>query len=98
MSNTTSIAKFPLGQLVIAQRAQGVLTTDDVLTALARHMDGDWGDVSKEFWKSNDEALELGSRLISKYSSTKGTTFLIITEWDRSKTAVLLPPKKKAAA
>lgn len=91
MSQTTSMAKFPLGQLVIAHDAHGQLTTDDVLTALARHMDGDWGDVSEEFWKSNDEALEFGSRLISKYSSTGGTTFLIITEWDRSKTAVLLP-------
>lgn len=94
MSNTTSIAKFPLGQLVISKQVNGLLTTDEVLTALARHMDGDWGDVGEEYRRSNDEAIELGSRLISKYSSAGGTTFLIITEWDRSRTAILLPPKK----
>lgn len=96
MSSTKSMAKFSLGQLVISQQVSGLLTTDDVLTALGRHMDGDWGEVSEEYWRSNDEALELGSRLISKYFAAGGTAFLIITEWDRSRTAILLPPAKAA--
>ena len=91
MSQTTTMAKFPIGRLVIATCAAVRLTTDDVLTALARHMDGDWGDISEEYWKSNDEALELGARLISIYHAADGTKFWVITEWDRSATTMVLP-------
>jgi hypothetical protein len=36
--------KFPLEDVVITRHAQDEVHPDDVLTCLARHVRGDWGD------------------------------------------------------
>ncbi len=72
----------------------GVLTQIsklEIASALARHENCDWGEVCKEDWELNDEALELGYRILSVYTSSNGVKFWIITEADRSYTTVLLP-------
>lgn len=84
---------FPLGAHVVA--TPGVLTifeehAIDPNEYLARHQCGDWGTVPPEDWKSNDEALVHGGRVLSAYI-VKGTKIWIITEWDRSATTLLLP-------
>ena len=58
---------------------------------LVRHANGDWGDVCKEDWKSNDEALKNGERLLSEYKLPDDRRIWIITEWDRSATTLLFP-------
>lgn len=83
--------KFRLGQTVITPGALDSLSTQEVFEALARHANGDWGDVCAEDWQANDESLHLGARLLSAFHSTCGVRFWIITEWDRSVTTVLLP-------
>ena len=85
------LAKFPLGQMVATPNALSHLTHDDILTALGRHVRGDWGQVGEEDQKENDLSLKEGFRLLSVYHGTKGTKFWIITEADRSVTTVLLP-------
>jgi len=45
---------FPLGQTVITRGALAVLPPADVLAAIRRHTDGDWGDAGDEDWKAND--------------------------------------------
>ena len=62
-----------------------------LLPFLRRHVAGDWGDVSAEDWKANDEALAAGERLLSAYVVRPGERLWIITEADRSSTTVLLP-------
>ncbi len=62
-----------------------------MLPYLIRHANGDWGDVCKEDWKSNDEALKNGERLLSEYKLPDGRRIWIITEWDRSATTLLFP-------
>lgn len=62
-----------------------------MLPYLIRHANGDWGDVCKEDWKSNDEALKNGERLLSEYKLSDGRRIWIITEWDRSATTLLFP-------
>lgn len=62
-----------------------------LLPFLRRHGAGDWGDVSVEDWKANDEALASGERLLSAYVVAPGERVWIITEADRSSTTVLLP-------
>ncbi len=84
-------ARFPLGCTVITATAMQQLTNVDVLTALGRHVRGDWGDVDEEDWDANETALAKGLRLLSVYHSAEGVKFWIITEWDRSVTTVLLP-------
>lgn len=91
MSLIRTMARFQLGRLLITPGAANGLTTDDVLTALVRHLDGDWGDVCDEDRDHNDEALEQGARLLSVYHAEDRTKFWIITEWDRSATTILLP-------
>lgn len=63
----------------------------DIIKGLGRHENCDWGEVCKEDWELNDEALELGYRILSVYTSSNGVKFWIITEADRSYTTVLLP-------
>jgi len=88
---TPLVPKFRIGRLVITPRATEKLTQDDVIKALVRHLDGDWGDLDEFDWKTNDDAVEFGNRLLSTYRAQDGTVFWIITEHDRSATTVLLP-------
>ena len=83
--------KFPLGQTVITRKAQDRLPPQDYAAALARHVSGDWGDVSAEDRRENQHSLRLGMRLLSAYTASNGVKFWIITEADRSVTTVLLP-------
>lgn len=83
---------FPLGQIVATP---GVLEVFEESGAnpreyIARHQCGDWGSVPPEDWRSNDEALIHGGRVLSAYM-VKGIKIWIITEWDRSVTTLLLP-------
>lgn len=80
-----------LGQVVLTRNAANQLTIEGVQKALQRHASGDWGDLDIDDWQANEEALELGFRLLSVYRDISGTPFWIITEADRSVTTVLLP-------
>ncbi|MGN0273284.1 MAG: hypothetical protein ACI4DT_00665 [Chordicoccus sp.] len=86
-----SIGTFRIGQLTITPGARDQLSPDDIVTAVQRHANCDWGDLCKEDKKQNDLALKNGGRLFSAYHSTDGTKFWIITEADRSATTILLP-------
>ena len=83
--------EFRMGRLVVTAGAIIALTPDDIARAIARHVDGDWGDLDTHDWKRNDESLEHGGRLFSQYFAQDGTKFWIITECDRSVTTILLP-------
>lgn len=83
--------KFPLGQVVSTPGALDAIDPVEMMTALARHHRGDWGDCCPEDWESNEEGLRDGFRLFSVYRSGRGEKFWIITEADRSVTTVLLP-------
>ncbi len=83
-------SRFPLGQVVITANASLRLCTEEVLTALSRHADADWGDLCPEDTLANDDALTQGGRLFSAYGQGPHR-FWIITEADRSLTTVLLP-------
>lgn len=82
---------FQLGQLVITPRALDLLDARSLADALARYCKGDWGDLCAFDKRSNDEAVENGTRILAAYSDTAWHKFWIITEWDRSYTTILLP-------
>lgn len=88
---TPRIPKFPLGQLVSTPAALEVLTHPEIMSALSRHVTGDWGELDPEDIRANDQSLIDGSRILSAYRNARGTKFWIITEADRSVTTVLLP-------
>lgn len=86
-----TVQTVPLGNVVITPNALGQLTPAEIQLGLQRHQAGDWGDLSEDDRKANDDALGNGMRLLSSYRSGSGVTFWIITEADRSATTLLLP-------
>jgi len=83
--------KFSLGQIVATPSALEEIPNEEILAALTRHVQGDWGELDPEDQKSNERALEQGGRLFSAYWSIRKIKFWIITEADRSATTILLP-------
>jgi hypothetical protein len=91
MEGSEIAPKFDPGRLVATPGALASIDHPDIMSALSRHVRGDWGDLCDEDWKANEDALVKGSRLFSVFLSEKQVRFYIITEWDRSLTTVLLP-------
>ncbi len=91
MTTVKSQPTFSLGKLYVTRRVTECLPVREVIHALYRHSVGDWGHVNEQDWKSNDQAVTGGSRLVSSYSTVAGAKFWIITEGDRSATSVLFP-------
>jgi len=86
-------AKFSLGSLVATPGALNVIADSGQSPAdfIDRHARGDWGDVDKEDWKANDDAVKHGDRILSVYTTLKGERLYVITEADRSSTCILRP-------
>ena len=85
------VALFRLGRIVATPNALRALTQEEILSALQRHVSGDWGDVCEEDRKENELSLNRHLRLFSVYHAQNGTKFWVITEADRSSTCILLP-------
>ena len=90
--------KFPLGQILATPAALNALGEchQNLLSFLARHSAGDWGDLCDEDRELNDSAIEEGSRILSAYHTSNGTKLWVITEAtdedsQRSATTILLP-------
>lgn len=84
--------RFSLGRLFFSSGVIDTLSEEEIFEGLSRHLSGDWGDVSGEQWARNERAVHEGSRLCSAYRSEEsGKRFWIMTEHDRSETAVFLP-------
>ncbi len=91
--NTTNIKPlFPLGQIVATPGALELLDESGQAPSsyISRHVSGEWGDICKKDKQLNDAALKDGNRLLSAYQIGEGKLW-IITEADRSSTALLLP-------
>ena len=87
---TATANQFPLGDIVITTNAMATLSYLEYTPALARHAQGDWGDLPEEDVRSNERAVKHGGRIFSAYGKEK-RRFWIITEADRSVTTILLP-------
>ena len=81
---------LPLGRVVWTPGALDTFTPDILGSCLARHQSGDWGDVSEDDRKANDEAARSGGGFMSSYD-IRGDKLWVITEADRSSTCLLLP-------
>lgn len=84
---------FPLGQIVATPGSLAAMQDGghSPIEFLARHAQGDWGEVGAEDKSLNDEAVKDGSRILSAYRTKLGTKLWVITEADRSSTCILLP-------
>ena len=87
--------KFPPGEIVATSKILNTLSYADLVTALKRHLTGDWGLLPKELWLKNERSLHEAAPLVSLHKDSQGVTFWIITEGDRSSTAVFTSPQSK---
>lgn len=87
------MTKFALGQLVATPGALDALNEagEDPMVFVARHLSGDWGELSEEDKKENELSVTKGFRILSAYSLLNGVKIWVITEADRSATTILLP-------
>ena len=90
---TQTFSKFPLGRIVATPGALAALAAAEQTphAFLARHMCGDWGDLSEEDWQENEVSLHEGFRLLSAYHTRLREKLWLITEADRSVTTIILP-------
>jgi hypothetical protein len=81
-----------MGQIVVT--AGAAMTLEAIrrhpVQLIARHVEGDWGQLPEHDVEVNERALEYGERLFSRYE-IEDSRFYVITERDRSITTVLLP-------
>jgi hypothetical protein len=82
---------FELGNTCQTPGVLEIIPSEDVFQALARHQEGDWGDLGDEDKEDNDKAMWMGGRIFSAYRAMTGEKFWIITEADRKSTTVMLP-------
>lgn len=81
---------LPLGTITATHAAEK-LTGNKLGQLIRRHELGDWGQIGDLDWRTNDQAIIRGERIMSVYPLTNGTQVYVITEADRSATTVLLP-------
>jgi hypothetical protein len=83
---------LPLGRIVATPGASQILSEagEDLRLLLDRHASGDWGDLDEDDRSENERSLKYGWRILSSYP-VGGKTVWIITEANRSVTAILLP-------
>lgn len=93
------MAKFQTGQTVCTRGIADRMANDDcfaafVLLSLDRYTHCDWGEMSEDDKRMNDEAVETGEdRIFASYTRVcyPEDKIWIITEWDRSATTILFP-------
>lgn len=92
--NRENIELFKLGKVCATPGAIEAFDRAEVSPDwfIAKHHDGDWGDLSNEDIAENELSLKEGFRLLSTYTLPRtGVKIWIITEADRSVTTILLP-------
>lgn len=87
------MSQYSLGELYmtagVAALAEETAFAAWLRDCIERHAACDWGDVCREDWQANNDALAAGERLFSVYRKD-GYKLYIITEYDRSATTLLL--------
>ena len=99
MTTVRKPVSFDLGPVVSTPGALETLQRNEMtgMELLARHANGDWGELCDQDKQTNEDALRDGSRLMSVYTLADGTTIWLITDAEiddqhhRQATTFLLP-------
>ena len=91
--------RFELGAIGVTPGAAGVLDAAGLhpIDVIARHIQGDWGDVDVEWAQENELAVEQGGRIASVYVLPTGARVGVVTQPDGSETTVIKPEDAVAA-
>jgi hypothetical protein len=90
--------QFSLGQALATPGALEAIRASGQSESefLSQHARGDWGELSDDDRRLNDDAVADGSRILSAYRTNQGVKLWIITEaaddqGQRAATTILLP-------
>lgn len=89
--------RFELGKMFATKGVSKMMEENDkfrhfVESSFQRYLRCDWGDISDDDKKANDEALDTYDTLLASYTSKEFRKKVwIITEADRSVTTILFP-------
>ena len=85
-------ARFEMGEIVITPDADFSLAVRGrhPVQLLARHVEGNWGNIHEHDKEENEQSADQGGRIFSAYDIEDGR-FYVVTECDRSVTTILLP-------
>jgi hypothetical protein len=85
--------RFKFGQVVATPGAISALERagHNPWELIARHVQGDFGEVDAEDRQANEQAIPGGDRILSAYTLRTGEAIWVITEADRSSSCVLTP-------
>ena len=85
-------ARFDMGRIAVTVGADSTLAQLErhPVQLLARHVEGDWGNLDDHDKELNEQALnpDFPTRVFSAYN-IDDERFYVITEWDRSITTIL---------
>lgn len=84
----TQPSLFSLGVTCVSWNALQLLGWHVIATLLARHANGDWGDVSPVRAKANALALDQDYPVLSQYEYPNARVY-VLTEDDRTRTVVV---------
>ncbi|QSO50643.1 hypothetical protein JZ785_17230 [Alicyclobacillus curvatus] len=71
---------FHVGKVHISKNVlQSSITAQDLVSAFAQYINGDWGEISSKEEIENDAAIAFGDRIIGRYVSMEGHEFCITT-------------------
>ena len=98
-SEVKKMKKFEPGVAVMTEGIKERYFSDPrfrlfVNVSVGKHLAGDWGDLSEEDKKRNDDAVTNGGRIFSSYIrvvQNREEEINVITEADRSMTTVMFP-------
>lgn len=90
-TETEAVKRFQPGKFYATLGTLEQFSRIELSLCIRRHLAGDWGELSKEDWRLNNQPLIRGGRLFSAYAMQNDRKLWIITEADRSATTCLLP-------
>ena len=82
--------KFETFEIRVSPGAADILTRGDVCVAYGRHLTGDWGDVDEVDWEWADRALAKEGVVTSRYHSSNGVPYLVVSHVGSGGTRVIL--------
>lgn len=79
---------FRLGEVRSYEIPPPEVSNEDVALSLGRHLIGDWGDVTRDLWDENNDALHTtkGGVVRSFYNFPGGYTIALTTDLDEPRT------------
>lgn len=88
-----AVQRFSPGRLLATPAAVQALADANMSfnRLLARHIHGDWGELSESDREQNELSVDTGRRILSSYVLPNQQTVWLVTEADRSTTTFLLP-------